>query len=162
MSVKYLSRNLTLYIRESAVSSQIYNDSGPSGRIEPLSRFARFDCFHIKVPMLSPTRKLLYVPCVSSLAALSVNIKASNIKMSMVVSLPIVLAATSAQEGARENVKQTKMPPLSSAICNALGSLLGAFFLFFCAPGVRRPAALLQERFARRSDLDCGGPSEHG
>ena len=66
--------------------------------------------------------KLLYVPCVSSLAALSVNIKVSNIKMSMVVSLPIVLAATSAQEGERENVKQTKMPPLSSAICNALGS----------------------------------------
>ena len=157
MSVKYLSRNLTLYIRESAVSSQIYNDSGPSGRIEPLSRFARFDCFHIKVPMLSPTRKLLYVPCVSSLAALSVNIK-----MSMVVSLPIVLAATIAQEGARESMKQTTMKPLSSAICNALGSLLGAFFLFFCAPGVRRPAALLQERFARRSDLDCGGPSERG
>ena len=126
MSVKYLSRNLTLYIRESAVSSQIYNDSGPSGRIEPLSRFARFDCFHIKVPMLSPTRKLLYVPCVSSLAALSVNIK-----MSMVVSLPIVLAATIAQEGARESMKQTKMPPLSSAICNALGSLLGGFFLSF-------------------------------
>ena len=126
VSVKYLSRNLTLYIRESAVSSQIYNDSGPSGRIEPLSRFARFDCFHIKVPMLSPTRKLLYVPCVSSLAALSVDIK-----MSMVASLPIVLAATIAQERARESMMQTKMPPLSSAICNALGSLLGAFFLSF-------------------------------
>ena len=114
--------------------------------------------------MLSSRRKtpLCALDYVSSLAALSVNIKVSNIKMSMVVSLPIVLAATIAQEGARESVKQTKMPPLSSAICNALGSLLGAFFLFFCAPGVRRPAALLQDFFARRSDLDCGGPSEHG
>ena len=140
----------------------MHDDSDPSGS-RTIVTFCLIRYLYSKVPMLSSKRKkLLYVPCVSSLAALSVNIKVSNIKMSMVVSLPIVLAATSAQEGARESVKQTKMPPLSSAICNALGSLLGAFFLFFCAPGVRRSAALLQERFARRSDLDCGGPSEHG